>query len=184
VNPTSGKDSNFKYGAILLAVCLVSASLLTLVYRNTFDAVQKTAADNLVKLQREVLPRAESFRDPCDGVSVGALSDGTVVGKTVSSSRRGYGGEVAVIVGVDLKGAVVSVKALSHKETPGLGTKALTPEYLAQYAGKKADKIKLKKDAPSVGAIDAVTGATITSRAVAAAVGDALQKAAASENSK
>lgn len=182
------QDKNFKYGAILLTVCLISASALSLVYKMTAGAVRKTAAENFLTLQRAALPTAESFREaapPHDEetlVNTGLDAKGVVVGKTATASARGYGGDVALIVGVDLKGAVVSVKALSHKETPGLGTKALTPEYLAQYTGKKADKIKLKKDDPSGGAIDAVTGATITSRAVAAAVAEALKKVAASED--
>ncbi|MDI6757577.1 MAG: FMN-binding protein [Endomicrobiia bacterium] len=177
------QDNNFKYGAILLTTCLISSLALSLVYKMTSGAVLKTAAENFLILQREALPTAESFRGsaPEADVNIGLDAKGAVVGKTATASARGYGGDVALIVGVDLKGTVVSVKALSHKETPGLGTKALTPEYLSQYAGKKADKIKLKKDDPSVGALDAVTGATITSRAVSAAVGDALIKAASSE---
>jgi len=169
----------FVYGFLLLAVCVISGAALSFVSNVTAPAIKNTERENLIRLQKEVLPEADLFEDAGEDVKQGfAGKDKIPVGKVVLGSARGYGGDVNVIVGINRKSEITAVKVLSHKETPGLGTKALTYEFLKQFVSKKSDEIKLKKDDPAKGAIDGITGATITSRAVTKAVADALLKAA------
>lgn len=130
-----------------------------------------------------------------------AKRNGNVVAYAVQATAQGYGGKLTVMVGVKPDGEILHVVVLpGHQETPGLGTKAtnrratrtitdilgknpekhrkkksgLAPnKYLQQYAQHnllRTTTYKVKKDG---GTIDAVSGATISSRAVARAVSQA-----------
>ena len=92
-----------------------------------------------------------------------------------STVFTGYSGEVAVIYGVSMDGVVGRVELLRHNETPGLGSKAGLPGFLNQFENSSLAgfRYQVKKDG---GQVDAVTGATISSRAVALAVERGLQE--------
>ena len=76
-----------------------------------------------------------------------------------------FGGNLTMIVGINADGTVAGAKVTSHAETPGLGAKSQAdPNWITQFAGQTADgQLKVAKDG---GTINAITGATITSRAV------------------
>ena len=99
-------------------------------------------------------------------------ASGALVGKTGTIVTKGYGGEIEITVGVDLSGVVtgVSVGGSSFSETAGLGARAKEAWFGQQYIGK-VTPIALVKDG---GDIDAITSATITSRAVTNAVNAAV----------
>jgi electron transport complex protein RnfG len=83
------------------------------------------------------------------------------------SSGKGYGGDIGLMVGVDTDtDKIVGVGVTTHSETPGLGSRAKTdPEFTAQFGEKQiAGEFKVKTDG---GQIDAISGATVTSRGVA-----------------
>ena len=82
-------------------------------------------------------------------------------------SSEGYGGDIVLMK------TVISYKVLQATETPGLGMKLKTPEFAGQFAGKDGTSLKVKKDG---GEIEAITSATITSRAVCKAIADAQKK--------
>ena len=89
-------------------------------------------------------------------------------------SNEGYGGDIVLMVGFKKdKKTVISYKVLQATETPGLGMKLNTPEFADQFAGKDGSSLKVKKDG---GEIEAITSATITSRAVCKAIADAQKK--------
>ena len=89
-------------------------------------------------------------------------------------SGEGYGGDIVLMVGFKKdKKTVISYKVLQASETPGLGMKLKTPEFAGQFAGKDGSSLKVKKDG---GEIEAITSATITSRAVCKAIADAQSK--------
>ena len=89
-------------------------------------------------------------------------------------SGEGYGGDIVLMVGFKKdKKTVISYKVLQASETPGLGMKLKTPEFSGQFSGKDGSALKVKKDG---GDIDAITSATITSRAVCKAIADAQSK--------
>lgn len=88
-------------------------------------------------------------------------------GYCANVSPSGFGGAINMMVGVDYSGAVCGVNIVSMSETPGLGSKANTPDFLAQFNGKKGNL-------STVNGIDAISGATITSNAVCAGVNTAL----------
>ena len=98
--------------------------------------------------------------------------------KAVASivEEQGYGGLIAMAVGVKCNGEIFGVEILKHMETEGFGAKATDPKWRAQFKGKKLSTgaWKVKKDDPK-GIVDEITGATITSRAVTKGVEGLLQ---------
>lgn len=141
-------------GIILMLFCVVAAGALAYVYMFTQPKIEQNVKIAYEKSVQEVLPQ------------------GTVGGKAIKVAPRGYSGPIEILVGIDGKGKIVGIKVLSQRETPGLGANVSSPKFLKQFIGKNAqDPIEPKKD------IDAITGATITSRAACQGVKEALKKA-------
>ena len=92
-----------------------------------------------------------------------------IVGYVFTTSAKGYGGDIVTMVGVLSDGTVSGMDFLSISETAGLGMNADTDEFKNQYVGKSGE-IGLNKNAPGENEIQALTGATITSKAVVSAV--------------
>jgi electron transport complex protein RnfG len=87
---------------------------------------------------------------------------------------KGYGGDIGVMIGVNLnEDKLVSIAVTTHSETPGLGAKAKEdPNFSAQFKNLSAnDSVKVTNDG---GSINALSGATITSRAVCDAITNSL----------
>ncbi len=92
---------------------------------------------------------------------------------TVTDSE-GYGGDIQVTVGITSDGTVNGVSILSISETAGLGMKAKEPSFYEQYVGVQTSQFCVSKDGGDGEPIDAISGATITSRAMTGAVNEAL----------
>lgn len=102
--------------------------------------------------------------------------DGADAGYCVEVGPTGFGGAVDTMVGIDSDGKVTGISVISaSSETPGLGARSTEPEFQAQFAGQVGTEVAVAKDG---GSIDALTGATITSRAVSEGVVAAAQFAA------
>lgn len=91
---------------------------------------------------------------------------------------KGYAGPIRLVVGISVEAAVTGVRVLSHRETPGLGDtiEARKSDWIDEFRGKTrhdpgADQWAVRKDG---GSFEQLTGATITPRAVVAAVYNAL----------
>ncbi|MGD9062068.1 MAG: FMN-binding protein, partial [Desulfobacterales bacterium] len=94
---------------------------------------------------------------------------------TFETSGKGYGGDVGLMVGIDVtNNQIVGVGVTTHAETPGMGAKAQTdPSFVAQFRELPLDQpVNVTTDG---GNINAISGATITSRAVTSATNDALK---------
>jgi electron transport complex protein RnfG len=98
-----------------------------------------------------------------------ATQGGRFVGAAVVSSARGYSGQVRVLVGFTATGTVHAVEILNQDETEGVGSRVTEEKFLARFGGRDAARTrwKLRKRG---GDIDGITGATISSAAVVAAV--------------
>lgn len=106
-----------------------------------------------------------------------ALTNGTPLGKAVESTTMGFGGDLTVLVGLDLQGKVLGYAIRQTSETPGLGIKA---EEWFQKDGKGSiiGKDPLSKSfavSKDNGDIDGITASTITSRAFLKAVRQACE---------
>ena len=168
----------------LLVIALVCSSLLGVVNALTKDKIAEIQAEALAESMRQVLPDATDFfeisgrLDPAfmEENDVDALYLAEGAGYVVLVSPRGFGGELVMTVGVDNDLAVTGVVITEQSETPGLGTKAQTPEFLSQYVGKSGT-LQLVKGTAAEGQIAAVSGATVSSKGITAGVQAALRAA-------
>lgn len=162
----------------LLVICAVATALLAFTNEATKDIISEQERTAEIENQKALLPGASDFearKITLDGVeyeySAAYGTDGELLGFTFVTSANGYGGEIRIITAVYPDGSIAGLSILSISETPGLGMKADDENYLAQYRGKKGP-VGLSEGGNSV---DAITGATITSRAVNNAVNLALE---------
>lgn len=163
---------------VLVLICTVVTAALSLTYQMTSPVIEKINAEKADLARSEVLPsgsdggfaKAEVSLE-ANVVEIYQASNGS--GLAFTTVDKGFGGEITVMTGIDASGAITGIRVMKHTETPGLGTKAMTPEYLAQYLGQQA--ITISGEAGET-EIDAITGATITSHAVFRAVDAAVNQ--------
>ncbi len=164
----------------LVIVCVVAAAVLAMVYDITKEPIRIAIEQETIKAVKSVVT---GYTDDMiiDTVTVTengsdfiiyTVKDetGNIVGRSISTfSMNGYGGTMCFMLGVKPDNKISGIYVLSHKETPGLGTKMDLPLFKDQFLDKslKSTMFKVKSDG---GDIDAITSATITSRAVAEAV--------------
>jgi electron transport complex protein RnfG len=158
---------------VLFLVCGIAAGSLAFVNAATKERIAEFARLEKVEAMRKVLPQAEEFVEVSSNKLWEARSGGELVGRVLAAATQGYSGPIQGLVGLDAAGAVSGVRVLVQTETPGLGAKIITPAFLDQYRGKKVEEVALKKDDPA-GKIDAITAATISSRALTKAVRQAV----------
>jgi len=171
-----------KVAGILTAICVVISALLAGANLLTKERIAQIALENEYAACETVFPSAgrelefTSFAEIASGSDVSgylATDDGKAVGCVIITSAKGYGGDVQVMVGFDLNKTITGISILSHSETPGLGANAANPAFLGQFVGlADAGSLAVAKDG---GTVDAVTAATISSRAVTAAVNSAAE---------
>ena len=157
-------------GGVLVAVCLMIFG----VHRATDYAAVRAETEAQEALLDQVMPQA-IVRTETPYYASGALSitagynDSGLVGYCVEVQAHGFGGLMTAVVGVNTNGEVTGVAITSHQETEGVGTDAMTQEYLDQYVGKSGT-IRTAGD----NSVDAASGATATSEAVTSCVNQAL----------
>ena len=152
--------------AVVSALLLVSTHLVTQVFAQPEGVLGKdtpqgevlSAADSFVPVEIA----ADSGIDNCYEGKAG----GETVGYVAQATVKGYGGPIELIVGMDLSGALtgISVGGAAFNETPGLGAKVQEPAFTDQFAGLKTPV------GEGASAIDAISGATITTNAVVSGV--------------
>lgn len=165
----------------LFVICVVSTVLLALTNQVTSPMITELAAKTAAETRQTVLSSAKSFSD-AKTVKLGGteytyyegLNGDQVVGYVFTTQSKGYGGAVEIMTGVDLKGAVTGIQTLTLNETAGLGMNAKNESFRDQFKGKSG-KINVSKSNPGDDEIQALTGATITSKAVTDAVNIALE---------
>jgi electron transport complex protein RnfG len=124
---------------------------------------------------KKVFPNGEEFKPSAlQGVWT-ALRNGKDVGRVFETLGQGYSGPITLMFGMDSSGAVTGLRILSHTETPGLGAKITTAQFRDQFRNKRPEQLILRKHDPARGQIDAVTGATISSRAVTRALSTTIE---------
>ena len=108
--------------------------------------------------------KAQSIDEVVDAVDGSGNSLGYVI--TVITSE-GYGGDIKFSMGIQADGTMNGISILSISETAGLGMRANTDEFKSQFVGKNTDHIVYTKDGASAdNEIDALSGATVTTKAM------------------
>ena len=162
----------------LLVFCLVATALLAGTNLITKDKIAQNAVEKENLSRTVVLPEGASFGDVvslengltyCEGKNA---ADETV-GYVFTSGAKGYGGTVLVMVGIDTEGTVTGIEILSHAETPGLGANATKESFKERFVGKSGE-LTVDKNSNDGQNIQAITAATITSKAVTSAVNAAI----------
>ncbi len=183
----------------LLAVTFVCVALLAVVNQITRGPIEQAEIEARAAAYSAVYPGAPGFAEVentqemldssaellensgCGGCSIDDVlsvtdNSGAVQGYVVSAtSPSGYGGDLQIAIGITADGKLTGFDVISHSETPGFGAKSTEPEFKNQFAGKPASKLSYSKTgAASETEFDAVSGATITTKAVEEAVNSAI----------
>jgi len=172
-------ESSFKN--MLLSLLFISAGMsaaLGFVYTLTKGPIEIANKQKEVQAIKEVLPAFDN--DPTANVQsiegldyYVATNQGQAAGFAVKTfTDKGFSGKFTLMVGFKTDGSINKISVLDQKETPGLGTKMKEPKFSKQFLDKNPATftLKVKKDG---GQVDAITAATISSRAYC----DAVQKA-------
>lgn len=161
--------------SVISAIC---AGVLAGINNATKNIIAQIRAKQVLEAAADVMPSAvdkSKVEQIGDGIFAGRDASGKVAGYAIKGSDpSGYGGEIVLMVGFTPDFRISTYKKLVAAETPGLGTNLSSPAFMRQFAGMDASSpVAVKKDG---GRIEAITSATITSRAVCGAINDAKKK--------
>jgi len=167
----------------LTLIALGASASLGFVYELTKGPIELSILNKKLEAIKQVVPEfnnnpdEEMFRLATgEGDSLDiypAKRDGVITGYAVNTyTKSGFSGYIGLMAGFNPDGSIINITVLSQKETPGLGTKMADSEFKDQFNGKNPSdfQLKVKKDG---GPVDAITAATISSRAFC----DAVQRA-------
>ncbi len=167
-----------KVGVILFAITAIAAAILAGVNGVTAPVI----AENNKKAQeaaiRKVLPDAREIKEleyeATQGSSVTGIYSGGDAGYAVKAVPNGYGGAIEMIIGIGADNVVAGIEIISQSETAGLGSKCTTDEFKNQFTGKREGITVVKGGGAKGNEIDAISSATVTSKAVTRGVNDAI----------
>lgn len=173
------EHSVVKIAANLAMACFISGVVIGSVYYVTAPVAAQKAELMRQESMKSLVPAAEAFQ-PVDGHEgwFAAQEGGQTVAYIVPSETKGYGGTIKLLVAVSADAKVIDYNILEHNETPGLGDNAQKPAFRGQFAGKSAAELTVTKNPADKEAIQAMTGATISSRAVTKGVKQAVEEVA------
>lgn len=189
--------SLIKDAMILTAITLVAGLALGLVYEITKAPIAKAEADAVAKAYQTVFASAEQFEaldgfdtdaassyvqesgyaeDDIDQVVVAKDAGGNALGYVITvTSHAGYGGDITFHVGITNEGNINGYSITSIGETAGLGMKATETKFSSQFENIPANIYTVTKSSPAgENEIEAISGATITSRAMTGGVDAAV----------
>ncbi len=177
------KDTLLNMFIAMFVICVVSGGVLGLVYNATKDPIAAAETAKKTEAIKNVLPE---FNELKETMVKSALEDVEIpfylaydannnfIGAAVETfTSKGFSGNISLMVGILADGTVNNISVLQHAETPGLGSKMSEPSFKDQFNNKNSTSFNfnVKKDG---GDVDAITAATISSRAFCDAVNRAL----------
>lgn len=168
---------------VLFTITLVASACVGVVNMITEEPIAAAKAQAVQDALMQVLPpfdATEEAKHDIDGLTIKtykASSAGETVGYAVeTATKEGFGGVVKLMVGFDAEGRILNINVLEQSETPGLGTKMCDEgnPLITSFKGRKPAEmtLKVRKDG---GDVDALTAATISSRAYTDAVARAYK---------
>ncbi len=164
----------------LFVVCLITTFLLAVTNQATEPVIAANTKATAERIYKEMLPEVEEFTaqtTELNGkkyeVQVGKAG-GKTIGYVFNTQTNGYGGPVVVLTAMKADGSIAGAQILEMQETAGLGMNASKPEFIDQYKGKKSKLHVVKDGASKDDEIQAISAATITSKAVTKSVNTAM----------
>lgn len=173
-----GAGNVFHIALVLLIICAAVAGIVSFVYSVTLDAynnnlegeIRSAISSVFAKSETDVVEYSEA-EAAIDGEGIENIYSVRINGKDagycVNVTGSGFGGDISIMVGYNPDGSILGVRVVSHSETPGVGSKATEDSFLAQFDGKSGTLTVSKSGNDD---IDAISGATISSKAITAAV--------------
>lgn len=168
------KKEFIKLSAILCLITFVAGLLLAGVNSVTAPAIEQAEQRASEEAMKKILPEADTFEALNENVVFAKKGD-TPIGFCTKVTTTGYGGDIIMMVGMDSNGVVQGIEILSHSETAGLGAKIADDDFKKQFTDKSPFARVVKNETDSFDEITAVTGATISSRAVAKGLENAVE---------
>lgn len=180
-------NSIVKLGLNLFVICAVAAGLLAGTNQITAPLIEERNNQANNEARQSVLSEATEFK-LLDSSEYSSSSDEEVVevyegsngsdvaGYTIKVLSKGYGGAIELMVGITSDGMISGVNIGNMSETPGLGAKSKEESFYGQYSGKPATELEVVKSGTAGETeIQAISGATITSKAVTSGVNAAVE---------
>ena len=163
---------------VLTVICAVCSALLAAVFKNTEEPINNALKTRTGKAAALVMPAGSGLPQLCEAKGISyfiAKKGGQVTAVAIEGhSKNGYGGEVQLMVGLGMDGKLISFEVVKASETPGLGSKMSSDAFKNPIKGRPINgNWTVKKDG---GEIDAITAATISSRAALECIRDAIAK--------
>lgn len=186
---------------ILFLITIVAGALLGGVYQITKKPIEEAQAKAVQEAYKAVFPEAAAFEENAaisanieedkvyaedqtmEGVFIKEIleakdSGGAVLGYVLSfGTKKSYGGALELSMGVDLTGTITGFEVLTCNDTAGLGANCKTDGFKSQFAGIQSNLVNFTKNGDGsveTATIDALSGATITTKAVTQSVSNAL----------
>jgi electron transport complex protein RnfG len=169
----SARIMESKFYPVIFLTVIVFVAVVLLMYVNnitTAKILEQREAKIIAQLEN-IFPDMDSY-ELRDEIYIVKKNNETI-GYTFIARGRGYGGETSTLVGIDKDLVIKEITVLSNTETPGLGTRITLASFSEQFKGLKSPDVVLSRDG---GRVDAITGATISSRAVTDSVKKELDK--------
>lgn len=187
------KNTILKDTIILTIITLIAGGLLGFVYEVTKKPIANQQEKTKQEAYKAVFTEADSFEvcveaedkelaealkkqgfeaQKINEVMEAKDASGKILGYAVNvTTSEGYGGDITFSMGIQLDGTLNGISILTIGETAGLGMNATKDEFKNQFADKKVETFEVTKSgANSENEIDAISGATITSKAVTGGV--------------
>jgi electron transport complex protein RnfG len=181
-----------KDALILTVITFVSGLALGGVHEITKEPIKKTEEQAIQKAYKEVFNSAKSFDEDksfnadkaakvvkaagykgitIDDCIIAEDSSGKKLGYVLAvTNMNDYGGQLTFYMGITKDGKMNGYSITTINDTPGLGMKAKDDKFKSEFSGIEAGKYEVSKNGGGKGKIEAISGATITSRAVTEAV--------------
>lgn len=175
---------NIKLGLILFIITAFAGLLLGMAYEVTKEPIARQAESSGLAIS-EILPEAQKVESSDvsipEGSAIKKVSAGfngdKLVGYIIRVTSKGFHGSIEMVVGISTDDKIQGIKILSQTETPGLGANIEKESFISQFKGKSTlSPIEVvKTGASGENQVDAVTGATLSSKGVVTGINDAAE---------
>jgi len=165
--------------ANLAAACFVAGIIIAGVYFFTSPIAAQKSILLKNNSMKALVKDADDFK-PVDGKTdwYKATNGGKTIAYVIPAETKGYGGKIKLLVAVSPDDKVIGYDVVSHNETPGLGDGTTKDFFKERIAGKSTQNLKVVKDPGNKDDVQAITGATISSRAVVSCINTAVEEVA------
>ena len=164
-------SENIKSVLSLTIICLFVSAAVVFSYQITKPYIERSANEAAYTAMESVLPESKKFEEINVAKEILEEYNCTFLRKSAESNAvaiqietKGYQPGLMVMIGIDTNGKITGVKVVKHAETEGIGTRAMSDDYLSKYKGKIDTKD-----------IELISGATYTSQGIRDAVENALR---------